>query len=339
MDKPIKLYLLATPYSSASSLYGLYDALSAAGQAWEVFVTGEAVKPLFDVKIISASLEPFRCASGSIVTPDTSIKEADRRELIIVPGMNLSAREPLGPDEQGCYQWLRDNEKAGSRVVAACTGAVYLAEAGLLDGKEATTHWVYGDLFRRFYTNVKLRLDRSICYESVSQGVVTSGGTTAWQELALFLITNYGSLQHAINTAKFWLIASRDELQAPYVSMVKVIPHADLVVQKAQVWAAENYLMAKPVSEMTDQSGLPATSFARRFRNATGYTPQKYIQTLRIEEAKHILETGDLPVADVGEQVGYEDTPFFRRLFKREAGLSPSEYRKMFGVKRFSRYT
>ena len=338
MSQPIKLYLLATPHVSASSLFGLYDALSAAGQAWEIFVTGESTNPIFDVEIVGHTREPFRCASGTLVAPDVGYADTDGGGLIIVPGMNLSALEPLGSSEQTSYQWLRKNHLAGARVVAACSGAIYLAEAGLLEGREATTHWAYGDLFRRHYSDVRLRLERSICFENATQGVVTSGGTTAWQELALFLITNYGNIQHAVNSAKFWLMASRDELQAPYISMTKLIAHADSKVQTVQTWIEENYAIANPVMTMTGLSGIPATSFARRFRKATGYTPQSYVQTLRIEKAKQMLEVDETPIVDIGQEVGYEDTPSFRRLFKRKTGLTPVEYRRMFGTKRFARY-
>jgi len=338
MHQPVKLHLLATPHVSASSLFGLYDALSAAGQAWEIFVTGEPVQPIFDVSIVGPTRDPFRCASGTLVAPDLGFEEAQGGDLVVVPGMNLSAIEPLGTSEQSSYDWLRVNHASGSRVVAACSGTIYLAETGLLDDQEATTHWAYGDLFRRYYPGVRLRLERSICYESAAQGVVTSGGTTAWQELALFLITNYGNVQHAVNTAKFWLMASRDELQAPYIPMIKTIPHVDSAVQAAQIWVAENYAATNPVKQMTLSSGLPATSFARRFRKATGYTPQDYVQTLRIEEAKQMLETDHSPIADIGVEVGYEDTQSFRRLFKRKTGLTPIEYRKMFGSQRFARY-
>ncbi|MBX2885111.1 MAG: helix-turn-helix domain-containing protein [Granulosicoccus sp.] len=338
MRQPIRLHLLATPHVSASSLFGLYDALSAAGKAWEIFVTGEPVRPIFDVSIVGPTCEPFRCASGTLVAPDLALDGAQGGDLVIVPGMNLSATEPLGTSEQASYDWLWNNHLAGSRVVAACSGAIYLAEAGLLDNKEATTHWAYGDLFRRYYSSVRLRLERSICFETAAQGVVTSGGTTAWQELALFLIANYGNVEHAVNAAKFWLMANRDELQAPYIPMIKSIPHADSAVQVAQSWIAENYTATNPVKKMAASSGIPATSFARRFRKATGFKPRDYVQTLRIEEAKHMLETSESSIAEIGFEVGYEDTPSFRRLFKRKTGLTPVEYRKMFGTQRFERY-
>ena len=339
MPSPKSVLLLATPDVSASSLFGLYDTLAAAGRDWETFVTGDPEHPTFEVKIVGPSLEPFPCGSGTLIVPDLAFAGASGSDLVIVPGMNLSAREPLAASTQSSREWLWERHRSGSRVVAACSGAIYLAAIGLLDGIEATTHWVYGDLFRRHYPAVRLRLDRSLCFSDAASGVVTSGGTTAWQELALFLIANYGDVRRAANTAKFWLMADRGDMQKPFVSMVKANPHGDAAVGAAQIWLGEHYAVDNPVREATVHSGLPATTFARRFREATGLTPIAYVQTLRIEEAKQLLEATEASVASIGQDVGYEDTAYFRRLFKRKTGLTPAEHRKMFGDRRFARYS
>ena len=159
-----------------------------------------------------------------------------------------------------------------------------------------------------------------------------------WQELALFLIANYGGSQRASKAAKVWLMADRGELQAPYASMIKFIRHNDAVIEAAQIWIAENYAQDSPVASMTSHSGLPETTFTRRFRNATGQSPKDYVQTLRVEEARQMLETTDMPVSEIGFEVGYADTASFRRLFKRKTGLTPAEHRRMFGPARFLRY-
>jgi transcriptional regulator GlxA family with amidase domain len=330
---------MTTPYSSASSLFGLFDTLMAAGRDWEMFVTGESEAPIFDVKLVGQNHGPATCASGFSISPDFTFDNAPQSDLLIVPGMTVSAKERLNKSESRAVEWLADRASSGTRIVSACTGALYLAEAGLLDGIEATTHWAYGDLFRRHYPLVRLRLDRNICYQDAAQGVVTSAGTTGWQELALFLIAHYGGLTRAAKAAKFWLIADRGALQAPYASMVRTLPHADAAIESAQAWVAENYSAENPVAEMIERAGLPATTFARRFRNATGQTPLDYVQTMRIEEAKQMLETTDAPVAEIGLEVGYSDAASFRRLFKRRAGITAADYRQMFGNKRFARYT
>lgn len=241
MAKPTSVMIVATPQVSASSLFGLYDTLMAAGRDWEVLVTGEPLAPVFDIKLVGPSSEPFACASGFRITPDVTFDESPVCDLVIVPAINLSPNERVNPSEHPALEWLRAQKNAGTRIVSACTGAIYLAEIGLLDGVEATTHWGFEDLFRRHYPAVKLRLDRGLCFSDAAHGVATSGGATGWQELALFLITNYGSAERAAKAAKVWLMADRGELQAPYSSMVKHIPHGDKIIEEAQVWIGEHY--------------------------------------------------------------------------------------------------
>lgn len=339
MANPVSVLLVATPHASASSLFGLYDTLMAAGRDWEFLVTGEIGAPVFDVKLVGPRLEPFASASGFRIAPDVTFDDEFDCDLIIVPGLMLSTHERLNPAEHPGIEWLKAKHDAGTRIVSACTGAIYLAEIGLLDGIEVTTHWGFEDLFRRHYPSVRLRLDRGLCFADAAHGVATSGGTTGWQELALFLITNYGSVQSASRAAKIWLMADRGELQAPYSSMLRANPHDDAIVAEAQSWIGEHYPSENPVAEMTSRSGIPPNTFARRFRSATGKSPMDYVQAVRIEEARQLLETTDKPVAEIGEEVGYGDTPSFRRLFKRRTGLTPVEHRKMFGRRRFERYS
>jgi transcriptional regulator GlxA family with amidase domain len=120
--------------------------------------------------------------------------------------------------------------------------------------------------------------------------------------------------------------------------MPKSIQHDDAVVHDCQEWAADNYAVLDPVSTMIERSGLPSTTFARRFRRATGYRPIDYVHTLRVEEAKEMLERSDASIDRIGHDVGYEDPASFRRLFKRKAGVTPSNYRRRFGRRRFDRY-
>ena len=216
MAETISLQIVATPEASASVLFGLYDTLMAAGRDWESLVTAEPFTPVFEVKFVGPSLDPFPCGSGLYIAPDVVFEDAEPSDIIIVPGLNLSPRERLTPSEhRRALEWLGSRACAGSRGTSACTGAIYLAEIGLLDGVETTTHWAFEELFRRHYPTVRLRLDRDLSFADAAKGVVTSGGATDWQELALFLIANYGSAQRATKAAKIWLMADRGELQAP----------------------------------------------------------------------------------------------------------------------------
>jgi transcriptional regulator GlxA family with amidase domain len=112
--------------------------------------------------------------------------------------------------------------------------------------------------------------------------------------------------------------------------MVQNVGHGDGIILKCQEWVAQNYQRQDIIAELVNRAGLPKRSFDRRFRAATGYSPLAYVQTLRIEEAKQLLETSSIAVEQVGREVGYEDAASFRRLFRRLSGIGPSDYRRKF---------
>jgi transcriptional regulator GlxA family with amidase domain len=123
-----------------------------------------------------------------------------------------------------------------------------------------------------------------------------------------------------------------DTGQRPFATAAGFHQTTDAVVARCQAWAADNYRASAPVAAMIQLSGLAERTFVRRFRQATGMTPLDYIQALRLEEAKQMLETSDLPVEAIANEVGYEETSFFGRLFRRDVGLTPAQYRLRFGA-------
>jgi transcriptional regulator GlxA family with amidase domain len=241
----------------------------------------------------------------------------------------------LGPGFDPCgrwpeeTRWLRERHAAGATVCSICTGAVVLAEAGLLDGEIATTHWSAVPLVARHYPRVRLEPGR-ILAPARGERVITSGGASSWEDLALFLIARVAGGPEAVRIAKIFLFGDRSEGQLLYAGARRPRRHDDAAVAGAQAWIGAHYATANPVAQMVARSGLPERSFKRRFRAATGYAPTEYVQTLRIEEAKQMLETGDLATDAVAFEVGYEDPAFFRRLFKRATGVTPARYRQRF---------
>jgi transcriptional regulator GlxA family with amidase domain len=332
---PVTVNLLAVPETAASGLYGFIDVLSSVGVAWESAVAHTPVRPQFNVRIVAAGAQPFRCVSGALITPDVSIDDADAAQIVLIPAVQAASTERWRTREPAIYEWLSGLDPSQTRLVSACTGALLLAEANVLDGHEATTHWAYRDLFRRFYPEVRLRPERNICVSGRDACIVTSGGASAWQALALFLIAQYCGPERATQTAKFWLISGVGNRQLPYSAMLIRQAHKDQTIEQCEFWIRTNLAKPSPVESMIELSGLSATTFSRRFRRATGYTPIEYVQAARIEEAKRMLESGSRLVDEVSRQVGYGDAVSFRRLFKRHVGITPSEYRKRFGGARF----
>lgn len=333
--KPIAIDILALETTAPSSLYGFCDILGSVGIAWESVVAGTQPAPRFAVRVVSVTGEPFRCAGGAGVTPAASLREASGADIALVPAFHASPSSRTNLVTTEVRDWLAGMQRAGATLVSACTGAIVLAESGLLDGREATTHWAYRDLFRRLYPAVRLQLEKNLC-TSGRHDIVTSGGSMAWQELALYLIARHCGRQCALQTAKFWLLPNAGELQSPYISMPNTVLHEDADVQRSQSWIDHHFATQSPVDGMLEHSRLPRTTFTRRFRRATGYTPMEYVHAIRVERAKLLLEQTANSVEQIGGLVGYEDIASFRRLFKRKTSLTPTEYRRSFGDSRFA---
>lgn len=329
-DAPTRTSLLALPESSGSVLYGLHDVLVLAGHVWSQ-ITGEPEGARgFAVEIVSTGSRLFRCFGGVPVAPQASLAERRGSDLVVISDLAI----PVDFDPRGQWPeavaWLRQQHAAGATIAAVCSGSVLLAETGLLDGRRATTHWAYEDLFRRYYPEVKLCLNDVLVPADAAARVITSGGATSWEDLALYLVGHFCGEQEARRMAKAFLIGDRSEGQLLYAAMARPRRHADRVIADCQQWIADHYAAPNPVSRMVERSGLPERSFKRRFRAATGFTPVAYVQALRMEEAKQQLETSDWPTDQVAAAVGYEDPAFFRRLFKRHTGITPARYRQRF---------
>jgi transcriptional regulator GlxA family with amidase domain len=322
--------LLAAPETSPSVLYGLYDVLLSVGAVFPDMTMGAPGEALLDVRIVAAEAEPFRCFGDVLVEPHAAIDSIDRVDVVIVCDMYT----PIDTAPRGRYpreiDWLRRMHASGAVIASVCTGSVMLAEAGLLDGRQCAAHWAYRDLFREHYPEVKYNEGSILNLTSEPDGVVTAGGVTAWHELALYLIARLCGPEHAMRTAKVYLLAGHEDGQLPFAAMSRRIQQRDAVVGRCQTWIAQNYACANPVAAMAEQSGLRQRTFARRFRSATGHRPIDYVHALRVEEAKQIIETESTGIDDVGYRVGYEDPTFFRRLFKRSTGLTPAAYRRKF---------
>jgi transcriptional regulator GlxA family with amidase domain len=225
--------------------------------------------------------------------------------------------------------------RAGALICSACGGSLVLAAAGLLKGRETTTHWSHVPVFRQSFPDVQLHEDRILVQTGDGHNIISCGGASSWQDLALLLIAKYGGTEEAIRISRFFLYQWHRDGQLPYASMAVNVVHGDGAVLKCQSWIAKNYERTHVVAEAVRMSGLPKRTFDRRFRAATGFSPLAYVQALRVEEAKQMLETGSEPVDAVGREVGYEDAASFRRLFRRFTGMAPGDYRRRFQVPRY----
>lgn len=328
---PVRVALLALPESTPAAIYGLLEVLSAVGTTWSS-LTGENEVALrrFETHIVSAAGRPYPSPVGGLIAADRDLSQATATDVVIVTDVALrpdASLEELWSLEKA---WARDRYEEGVTLCSVCTGSVFLASAGLLDGLEATTHWAAVPVFRSQFSAVQLRPERLLCPAGPEHRIVTAGGATAWTDLALWLIARYAGEIEARRIAKSFLIGERQNGQLPFAAMARPRQHKDGAISAAQAWIAEHYTSPAPVARMAGVSRLSERSFSRRFRAATGYSPIEYVQALRLEEAKQALETTDADLNEIASAVGYSDAVTFGRLFRKRVGVSPAQYRKRF---------
>jgi len=326
----IEAVLLALPQTAGSALYGMVDVLAATGTLWRELVGAEPGRQLIRPRVVSTTRRPFRCGNGIPINPELTLEEAARPDIVVVPELWLAPTDDLKDQYPQVKDWLRQCYKRGSTIYSACSGAVLLAAAGLLDGREATSHWGYEDLFRKNFPKVKFNSAPSLVVADRTGRIVTAGGTTSWHDLAIHIISRHVSPGEALRIAKVYLLKWHSEGQLPYASLVRRQPHADAVVRRAESWLSEHFREPHAVAGVVEHCGIPERSLKRRFKVATGSTLMAYAQNLRIEEAKRLLESERIAADEIGVTVGYENAAFFRRLFKRSTGLTPAAYRRMF---------
>ncbi len=331
----VSLDILALPESSAAVLYSLYDVLSSVGDMWSFLTGEEQTTSGFSVRIVAPQIEPFPCSSGVQVVPHAGLDTDKKSQVIIVSDLLLE--ETFSPDDywRKSIQWLQTQHALGAVICSVCTGSFLLADCGLLDGKKAATHWSAAEMIRTRFPQVTLLEEKIFVPADDEHQLITTGGMSSWVELTLYLIKRYFGYQEAARIAKIFLLGDRTDGQLPFAAMPRPKEHQDAIIEECQVWIAQHYQVQTPVGKMIDHSGLTKRTFMRRFTKATGFTPVEYVQNLRIEEAKQLLETTSAGIDEISAEVGYEDLSYFRRLFKKKAGISPAKYRTKYQAIRY----
>lgn len=330
-DKPFEIAILAMPETTCSTVYGMKDLLCSAGRDWEMITRGKPGNPLINTTIISLKGEAMEVANGGWLKPHKMLTKDYHPDVMCILEIFIAPGAEFGNGLQMEIEWLKSYWQNGGIIAAGCTGALLMAEAGLLDDQDATTHWGFCDYINQRYPRVRVHPNRALVTSGEGQRLVMAGGGTSWMDLGLYLIARLCGVEEAVRVAKVHLIDWHDNGQQPYAVLSSMRQAEDAIIARCQNWVAQHYDQASPVTNMVALSGLSERSFKRRFKQATGMSPIEYVLTLRLEEAKHILETTDEPVEAVAESVGYQDAGFFGRKFAQRVGLTPAQYRRKFG--------
>lgn len=328
--RPIHVSLAGIPGALSTPITGLYETLHAFPLLRGLF-DDIPDDPPFAVEIVAPRKASAMAASGLPLSIHRAVVDVEHTDIIIVPSM-------LCPDgyewRTGEYpevvEWMLRMHAQGTLLCSACSGALVLAETGLLDGRRATIHWAFAPTFQRNFPAVDLCIDEVLVTSGDRDELIMSGASASWADLVLYLVARFTDPATAQALAKFMLIQWHAEGQAPFLPFPVPSRHDDSMILNSQRWLSENYSVCRPVEAMTRMAGVSGRTFERRFKRATGYKPIEYVARIRIEEGKRRLERTDTPIEQISWEVGYEDAAAFRRLFKRVTRLTPREYRRRF---------
>ncbi len=329
-SRPKQVSVLALPESTGTPIHGLYETLVLVN-AVAASAEGGAER-LFDVEIVGRKRGIFPSACGLPLEVHRAIGAIDDTDIVIVASMLIENLEWVTGRHSDTVEWLQRMHHNGADLCTACAGALLLAETGLLTGLDTTTHWAFAPTFRQNFPDINLRIDELLIVAGANGEFVVSGAANSWQDLVIYLISRHASPTSAQAIGKFLLYHWDSRSQAPFVPFAPPTNHGDSAIRQLQDWLSSHDSLKVSVDEMARQSGMPGPTFSRRFRHATGYSPARYLQHLRVEEAKRLLERTDHPVEVISWDVGYEEPAAFRRVFKRLTSLSPGEYRRKFCV-------
>jgi len=331
---PRHVSLVALPDAVVSTLFGIFDVMNSFTL---MRMSSAGARPPFQIDIVGTDTGPLTLASGVAIDVQRSIDAVETSDIVIVPSILLQP----GGWAKGRYprlvDWLQRMHERGALLCSACSGIFLLAETGLFDGKDTTVHFGYARAFSATYPAVPVHPERVLVISGLHEELVSSGASTTWHDMVLYLIARYSGATDAQEVARMFALQWHQDGLTPFIVFDGKSDHGDAEIQSAQQWLAEHFSVANPVEEMISRSTLAERTFKRRFTGATGLAPIAYVQRLRIEDAKRRLERTDASVDDISWRVGYEDSAFFRRLFKRTTGLAPGAYRKRFRIPAFAR--
>ncbi|HEX3355194.1 MAG TPA: helix-turn-helix domain-containing protein [Terriglobales bacterium] len=311
----------------ASTAIGPMEVFRHAGTLWNL-LTGSRQVPRFRVTSASANGRAVRCDGAIYIKPMAALKDIRKTDLIFIPTTGLRI-EDVAEYHAPVVSWLRRWHKRGAAIASVCTGVGLVAATGLLDGKRATTHWALAERLRKKYPKVNWMPELMVTED---RGFYCGGGVHAAVDLSLYLVEKFCGHEVAMQSAKALLIDTPRAWQAGFAIVPLKTEHSDESISAAQEWLHQNFHQNFALEDPARRVGMSLRNFVRRFKQATGDSPLIYLQKLRVAAAKRLLESDHRSMQEISDAVGYQDVAYFRGLFQRHTGVSPSAYRRSFGV-------
>ena len=311
----------------SSTAIGPMEVFRHSGSLWNV-LTGKRADPGFRVTTASADGRAVRCDGDIRIQPSAALADIRRTDLIFIPSSGISLDDVVERNA-AVVPWLRRWHKRGVAIASVCSGVGLVAATGLLDGKRATTHWGLAERFREKYPRVKWMPELMVTED---HGFYCGGGVNAALDLSLYLVERFCGHEIAMQSAKALLIETSRAWQAGFAIVPLKTDHSDDSISSAQEWLHQNFHQTFPLEAPARRVGMSLRNFVRRFKHATGDSPLIYLQKLRVTAAKRLLQSDHRTMQEISDAVGYQDPAYFRSLFQRHTGVSPSAYRRRFGT-------
>ena len=321
----IDVTVLLVDGGHASTAIGPLEVFRDAGKLWNA-LRGEPEAPRFTVRTATPGRRAVRPDAPYSILPDEALEDIGRTDLVFLPSVGLELDAALDANS-ALIPFLRKAHAGGARLAGVCSGVALLAESGVLDGRRATTHWALAERFRERFPAVCWQPELLVTEDD---GVCCGGGVHAATDLAIYLVEKFCGRAVAVECARSLVIDMPRSCQAGFSVLPIGSRHSDDTIARGEQWIYEHSSEAFRFEDLAQQLGMSPRNFIRRFKGATGLRPVEYLQKLRVRAARRMLEDGDAGVQEISDLIGYEDVAFFRRLFKRETGLTPVAYRKGF---------
>ncbi len=326
----MNIAILNFDYAVMSSVIGPYDILSKTNAFLDSFYPGNAY-PRLNVKVLQTNkaliTNPNESELPGIMSMEY-IRENEIFDFVIIPAMDFDKIPHVLKNEANTIDWLKWQYAEGAEIASICLGAFLLASTGLLDGKTATTHWLGAKPFREMFSAVTLLDDKIIVDHN---RIYSSGGAFSFTSLMIYLIEKFFDHRAAMLVSKVFMIHIHDTRQTSYSIFHQQKAHGDPDMSIVQGYIESHYKDSISNEKLASLINFSNRTLARRFKKATGNTPYEYVQRIRIESAKKMLENIDTGVEQVALDVGYEDFSSFRKVFKRLTGITPLDYKRKYG--------
>jgi transcriptional regulator GlxA family with amidase domain len=319
----MKLSLLLTHKHRLISIAAILDVFDTVNH----FYAMQEQPPFFDIELVLPDGEPLVPLQNYKHYPVVHMSDAINPDIVLIPAFISSDIPPILEANFGFVPWIQRQYQNRSEIASFCTGAFLLGATGLLNGRPATTHVNACAGLQAAYPEIDLQSDKVL---TAAEGIYTSGGATSTFHLLLYLIEKYCGRPMAVQTAKLFAIDIDRYTQAYFTIFIPDKRHTDDLINEVQRRMETGYKDAATVEAFMEDIPSSRRNFVRRFKQATGITPIEYLQKTRIEAAKRLLEQTANSVLGVMLDCGYNDIKAFRKVFRKEVGLTPTAYRYKF---------